>query len=282
MGSRREQLVEGGLTPSGFTLIELLVVIAIIAILAAILFPVFAQAREKARSASCQSNLKQIGTCLRMYNDDYDGVHAAAWSYGAGWNTCANGVGHLAWFQVVQPYVKNWGIFACPSAPRDANHTYVGSDARTACLGAAEPPGNPRYPLPVGYVFNEGYMQVNYRGIVGDGCNSYHGLVTADCSGVADEGVPDAQIEDFPGTITIADGYGQAVVCFNIARGDGTPRDQEYAIDPPWNRNARVRRRHNEGFNALFADSHVKWVKKSNFGMWTREMDGPNLGLGGQ
>jgi prepilin-type N-terminal cleavage/methylation domain-containing protein len=57
---------------SGFTLIELLVVIAIIAILAAILFPVFAQAREKARSAACLSNLKQMGTALQMYGQDYD------------------------------------------------------------------------------------------------------------------------------------------------------------------------------------------------------------------
>ena len=57
---------------NGFTLIELLVVIAIIAILAAILFPVFAQAREKARQASCMSNLKQVGTAVYMYNQDYD------------------------------------------------------------------------------------------------------------------------------------------------------------------------------------------------------------------
>ena len=70
---------------SGFTLIELLVVIAIIAILAAILFPVFAQAREKARQASCVSNLKQLGVAMRMYQDDYDGVHIPAYDFGYGW-----------------------------------------------------------------------------------------------------------------------------------------------------------------------------------------------------
>src|SRR5438270_674257 len=62
----------------GFTLIELLVVIAIIAILAAILFPVFAQAREKARQAACQSNLKQLGLAAMMYTQDYDGTYPIA------------------------------------------------------------------------------------------------------------------------------------------------------------------------------------------------------------
>src|SRR5579872_3013353 len=71
----------------GFTLIELLVVIAIIAILAAILFPVFAQAREKARQISCLSNLKQNGTAFMMYMQDYDELYPTAvpWAPGVGW-----------------------------------------------------------------------------------------------------------------------------------------------------------------------------------------------------
>lgn len=95
----------------GFTLIELLVVIAIIAILAAILMPVFAQAREKARSASCQSNLKQIGLAAGMYMQDYDGNVTPCFEYNpwaAPWN--------LAWYpDLLNPYVKNSQVFACPS-----------------------------------------------------------------------------------------------------------------------------------------------------------------------
>jgi prepilin-type N-terminal cleavage/methylation domain-containing protein/prepilin-type processing-associated H-X9-DG protein len=89
----------------GFTLIELLVVIAIIAILAAILFPVFAQARESARKTSCLSNFKQLGTAVLMYIQDYDGAYPLAWyprpQYG---------------FDVVLfPYIKNYQVYECPS-----------------------------------------------------------------------------------------------------------------------------------------------------------------------
>jgi prepilin-type N-terminal cleavage/methylation domain-containing protein/prepilin-type processing-associated H-X9-DG protein len=91
----------------GFTLIELLVVIAIIAILAAILFPVFARAREKARQTSCLSNSKQINLCILMYVQDYDELLPFYW-YGAS-------VGY--WPTVLMPYVKNWDMFTCPSAP---------------------------------------------------------------------------------------------------------------------------------------------------------------------
>src|SRR6266542_6676413 len=91
-----------------FTLIELLVVIAIIAILAAILFPVFAQARSKARQASCTSNMKQIGLAVSMYADDYD---EALIPQGLG-----NGPKWRPWMQLSQPYVKNKQVFICPEA----------------------------------------------------------------------------------------------------------------------------------------------------------------------
>jgi prepilin-type N-terminal cleavage/methylation domain-containing protein/prepilin-type processing-associated H-X9-DG protein len=100
---------------SAFTLIELLVVIAIIAILAAILFPVFAQARDKARQTACLSNVKQIGTSLIMYCQDYD--ETFPWSsFGVlPAPTSINHLGNPKWMDVVQPYVKNDQIFNCPS-----------------------------------------------------------------------------------------------------------------------------------------------------------------------
>ena len=120
----------------GFTLIELLVVIAIIAILAAILFPVFAKAREKARQASCQSNLKQIGLALAQYTSDYDSVYPIATD--ANWQdlhaaACCNG-GQVVWSSNkssglarpgmvrngyisvrLDPYIKNSQVWVCPS-----------------------------------------------------------------------------------------------------------------------------------------------------------------------
>jgi prepilin-type N-terminal cleavage/methylation domain-containing protein/prepilin-type processing-associated H-X9-DG protein len=113
----------------GFTLIELLVVIAIIAILAAILFPVFAQARDKARQATCLNNCKQIGTATMMYAGDYDESLPFV--------TCAdsfNGTGcpgpwqpgSLPWPISIQPYAKNTGFYSCPS------------DADKACFSKPE------------------------------------------------------------------------------------------------------------------------------------------------
>src|ERR1700710_1313325 len=99
-------------TARGFTLIELLVVIAIIAILAAILFPVFAQAREKARGISCLSNTKQIGLATQMYAQDYDetleiSLYAQSFT--------VSPVVLVAWYDELFPYVKSAAVFQCPS-----------------------------------------------------------------------------------------------------------------------------------------------------------------------
>ena len=106
-------------TPRAFTLIELLVVIAIIAILAAILFPVFAQAREKARQTSCLANEKQIGLGIMQYVQDYDETYPTAYQYknnnwAAGTNGSAAG-GYTHWTYYILPYVKNDQIYQCPS-----------------------------------------------------------------------------------------------------------------------------------------------------------------------
>jgi prepilin-type N-terminal cleavage/methylation domain-containing protein/prepilin-type processing-associated H-X9-DG protein len=100
---------------SAFTLIELLVVIAIIAILAAILFPVFAQAREKARMTACLSNMKQIGTSLMMYAQDYDETFPYIRFQSSPPGSDANWT--FVWRNAIQPYLKNQGVLACPSNP---------------------------------------------------------------------------------------------------------------------------------------------------------------------
>jgi len=129
--------------PRAFTLIELLVVIAIIAILAAILFPVFAQAREKARQTSCLSNLKQIGVGLMMYSQDYDEQLPPAW---IGYPN-VNWPGVARWMDVVQPYVKNTQIFSCPSS----NTKYVPVPPGQTVDGAGVADKNGGYAMNVAY-----------------------------------------------------------------------------------------------------------------------------------
>ncbi len=104
----------------GFTLIELLVVIAIISILAAILFPVFARARENARRASCMSNLKQIGLGFMMYTQDYDETYPCQTStnpdrYAEAINAPVTAL-NQNWINSIYGYVKSWQLFKCPSA----------------------------------------------------------------------------------------------------------------------------------------------------------------------
>jgi len=137
----------------GFTLIELLVVIAIIAVLAAIIFPVFARAREKARSTTCTSNLKQLGLALTMYCQDYDGLYPwgidpadywcpQIWSGYPQWQAMIPTMYYL--HVVVQPYVKNPEVWHCAS---DSGYTEL------------EDSGIPMNALPTSYAaYGTSYM----------------------------------------------------------------------------------------------------------------------------
>jgi len=156
----------------GFTLIELLVVIAIIAILAAILFPVFAQARDKARAASCLSNLKQMGTAWMMYAQDYDELFpinclSSNNTWGSGWS----GDGPLGPCQFMgemhcfggwignslMPYTKNAGIYECPSTVRGMS---VNTGDANKCINQT------RFPIPYRYVsYGYNYIAMNGRGL---------------------------------------------------------------------------------------------------------------------
>lgn len=125
----------------GFTLIELLVVIAIIAILAAILFPVFARARENARRASCQSNMKQIMLGMAQYTQDYDELHMPYSLTG----TSASAA--IPWTVVLNPYIKSTQIYVCPSNG-DKNVAYtINIELIRASVGASGPRNIASIPL---------------------------------------------------------------------------------------------------------------------------------------
>jgi prepilin-type N-terminal cleavage/methylation domain-containing protein/prepilin-type processing-associated H-X9-DG protein len=156
----------------GFTLIELLVVIAIIAILAAILFPVFARAREKARQSSCQSNLKQQAIGLAMYAQDYDEKVCLNYQY----MPQPNATMLAWWWDLIQPYVKNEQINVCPSQSPGYTYTYM------------RPPGRP----------NPGYYSYSRASWL---CNNSGSATTTT------PGTPRnlAAIEDPAGTIDVVD-----------------------------------------------------------------------------
>lgn len=240
---------------SAFTLIELLVVIAIIAILAAILFPVFAQAREKARSASCISNQKQISTAMLMYSQDYDEVMPLAYGYypGVGWlwqyvgnvpynNACTNGVCGPNWTMAMsefwinstQPYTKNFQIFVCPSAAKRS------SLANTVAPGA---PANAK----TSYSYNGLLMAYGQAGI------SYPAqvpLVTESDGAAYYDGYGSANPVLRCADATLPCSYS------NVSGGGSTSKNGETSIWYGFDAKASV---HANGQNWAYVDGHVKY-----------------------
>jgi prepilin-type N-terminal cleavage/methylation domain-containing protein/prepilin-type processing-associated H-X9-DG protein len=249
--------------PRAFTLIELLVVIAIIAILAAILFPVFAQAREKARQTVCLSNIKQIGSGLMMYTQDYDETYPRAH------------FGTYMWSSVrcIGAYTKNTAIFQCPNDDFGGSRPTVGGvDAgfnsylvNSVCRydTGGRGPGLFSYSY-----FWDGADVYCPEG----GWDATQALVTA------------ARVSRPAELIAAMDGFRNLMQY----RGDTTPsrantedcrggctispnRQPAWAISQPWqivNPVAnpadglnRVVRKHQGGTNALFADGHAKWMQ---------------------
>lgn len=213
----------------GFTLIELLVVIAIIAILAAILFPVFAQAREKARTASCLNNQKQISLGIMQYTQDYDETYPSVDS------------GVLT--QNIQPYLKNNDVFLCPSGYglyNVNNKAMIGAPGTTTTTKTS-------------YAANADVM---------GGWNNTPGkqiaivqspastvlLADADC--IIGAGANSTQIAFT--TNTGNNGNGKKLVFFQAAR---------YPNARPLDTNGRIGARHQDGAIFSFADGHSKWMK---------------------
>jgi len=157
---------------NGFTLIELLVVIAIIAILAAILFPVFAKAREKARQASCQSNERQVGLAILQYVQDYD-EHFPCGEQVTGNNGAGGGIG---WAGTTQNYIKSTGVFKCPDDSTATNGLFVPDSyaANSNLIGAAAGGALASLGAPAGTV-----MVVEITGVQADLSDPTEGTLSA-------------------------------------------------------------------------------------------------------
>lgn len=233
----------------GFTLIELLVVIAIIAILAAILFPVFAKAREKARQASCTSNTKQIGLAEQQYAQDYDETYSGAWkdfAYGS----------RVGFAQLIYPYVKSSQIFLCPSAGTDQSQMvrwYY-------------------WDWPQGHAANPDVQAGSayaYNGLAAD--NNPIGTTQAWNDQI---GAPLASVQEPAATIQVYEGRWELNVW-----GDwdtdvvGTYYGKTWAGNV--NNPGRMAKNHTEGIVILYYDGHAKWQQHTNARDWYLTKPGP-------
>lgn len=213
---------------SGFTLIELLVVIAIISILASILFPVFARARENARRSSCLSNLKQLGLAMMQYTQDYDERLTPAYNTGANIVLPSGAVSWTAlWYHMMYPYMKNIQIMNCPSETSViwTDGTYTGD-------------------IPYGYNW---LAASNATACTTEGCGVNLGPPNS-------PGAHLSSIEDVAGTIMIADSkyYLIATDAWRLEAEAGGS-----ACTASTTRKCAVAR-HLQTLDALFIDGHVK------------------------
>lgn len=236
-------------TKRAFTLIELLVVIAIIAILAAILFPVFARAREQARKASCQSNLKQIGLGVMQYVQDNDEVYPVA-------RNDRLPAGKTLWHQAIEPYVKSTQLFVCPTAGPVPGSGSSGGYSLNFC-GIRTPDTN-----------------VNMTAVrnIGNGFGYYAGSATGTgtvwCtpSGTGPASMP--MVQEAANTIFAADpasnGYNSnGLYLVGYLGPSYIPVLHGGQVGPFYGKNPVVAVEPGGGGNYLFADGHVKFMQAS-------------------
>ena len=227
----------------GFTLIELLVVIAIIAILAAILFPVFARAREAARATSCRSNLRQIGTAMAMYTQDYDEMLTQTYMTDQPQSI-------LAWYpDFLNPYVKNANIWVCPS------DTVRITNWKRNWLPAGAGPGFQN--LRFSYAGNDGGLGMpgGWFGFSGTGLPRSPNRRSASPSldfPPSRAGTPAATAEPRP---RAHDHATTGAPCPLVSSGGVQSRGS-------------VAMRHSDSFNVLFLDGHVKTRQNTKHTEW--------------